>query len=89
MWIFQNFVIWFNHEKTTEELRIPKPKLEEILLIPMSNLWKCAQGADSAATEVCHFWHLKTRPITQKLISHQFVFLLTQNGPLQAEISKY
>ena len=55
----------------------------------MSNFWKCAQGADSAATEVCHFWHLKSSPIYLKFNSQQFAFLMTKNGPLQAEISKF
>ena len=55
----------------------------------MSNFWTYAQGANSAAAEVCHFWHLKSSQISLKLNSHQLVFLMTKKGPLQAEISKF
>ena len=47
-------------------------------IIPTSIFWKCAQGADSAAAEVCHFWHLKSSPISLKLNSHQFAFFNDQ-----------
>ena len=60
--------------------------LEKKLLIPMSTFWKCAQGALCARAQICHLLHLKTSPITLKLISHQFAILMTQNGPLQAKI---
>jgi hypothetical protein len=80
-----------NHEKATKEPKGKYPSLswKKNLLIPMSKFLKCAQGADSAAAKVCNFWHLKSSPICLKLNSHQFAFLMTKNGPLQAEISKF
>ena len=78
---------WKRNQRT--QGKIPTSKLEQNFLIATSNIWKCAQGADLAAAEVCHFWHLKSSPISLKLNYHQFAFLMTKNGPLQAEIRKF
>ena len=57
--IFENFFYWIWLWKSAEpnELKVPKSKLEKKLLIPTSNFWKYAPGADSAAAEVGSFWH--------------------------------
>ena len=74
---------WRSNQVT--QVKTHKSKLEKKLLIPTSNFWKCAQGAACARAQICHFWHLKTSPITLKLISHQFAFF---NDPKRTTTSR-
>ena len=64
------------NQKENTHWVLPKQKLErKKLMIPKSNFFM----------GLIRRPHLKTSPITLKLISHQFDFLMTQNGPLQAK----
>ena len=47
------------------------------------------QGAGAESAKICHFWPFLPIPICLKLNPYQFIFLMTKNGTLQVEISKF